>query len=277
MIVRVSVSQMGDASSSVFRSVAGHIRQSKAVGDGGAVSPSCAELQPLVDTRMRGLRGGGAMGGAARAGGSSVDHGADHPLSLYAATKRANELMAHSYSHLQRLRATGLRLLTVYGPWGRPDMALSLFARRIVEGRPIDVFNRGRHRRDFVYVDDAVEVLLRSVDRPAAADGDWSAQAPDPASSAAPHRIHDVGSGRAVSFERYIEVLERCLGRKAVRMVHPLPGDVEDSHADVGGLAAALGYVPETPFEAGVECFVDWYRAYHGPRRGGGHGSASER
>ena len=228
----------------------------------GAVLEACRRygVGHLVYASSSAVYGNGALP-------SSERDGAGHPLSLYAATKRANELMAHSYSALHGLPSTGLRLFTVYGPWGRPDMVLFAFARRIAEGRAIEVFNRGRHRRDFTYIDDAVEVLVRAVDRPAAANGRWCADAPDPASSLAPHRILNVGSGRLVTLERCVEVLERCLGRRAARILQPLqPGDVEDSQADVGDLAEALGYVPDTPFETGVERFVAWYRTFHGLR-----------
>ncbi len=195
----------------------------------------------------------------------SARHGADHPLSLYAATKRANELMAHSYSHLYGLPATGLRFFTVYGPWGRPDMALFAFTRNILEGRPIDVFDHGRHRRDFTYVDDIVEGVVRVLDRPASANEHWRAESPDPATSAAPHRVYNIGNGRRVRLERCIEVLEACLGREAKRNFLPLqPGDVPDTQADVDDLEKELGYRPSTPVEVGVRRFVDWYRAYYG-------------
>ena len=192
-------------------------------------------------------------------------HNVDHPLSLYAASKKANEMMAHCYSHLYGLPATGLRFFTVYGPWGRPDMALFLFTRNILAGRPIDVFNHGRHRRDFTYVDDIVEGIVRVIDRPAAPDGRWRGESPDPATSAAPHRIYNIGNGDCVELERYIEVLEACLGRKAKRNLLPLqPGDVPDTLADVGDLARDFGYRPDTPVEVGVRRFVDWYKAFYG-------------
>ena len=203
--------------------------------------------------------------GANRALPFSARHNVDHPLSLYAATKKANELMAHSYSHLHALPATGLRFFTVYGPWGRPDMALFRFTRNILEGRPIDLFNHGRHRRDFTYIDDVVEGVVRVLDRPAAADEHWSAETPDPATSAAPHRVYNIGNSRWVPLERYIEVLETCLGRKAERRFLPLqPGDVPDTLADVDDLERELGYRPGTPVEVGVRRFVDWYKAFHG-------------
>ena len=175
--------------------------------------------------------------------------------------------MAHSYSHLYGLPATGLRFFTVYGPWGRPDMALFRFTRNILEGRPIDVFNRGRHRRDFTYVDDIVEGVVRVLDRPASANEHWCAGSPDPATSAAPHRIYNIGNSRWVELERYIEVLEACLGRKAKKNFLPLqPGDVPDTFADVDDLEKEFDYRPSTPIEVGVRRFVDWYRTFHGVR-----------
>ena len=195
----------------------------------------------------------------------SVRHTVDHPLSLYAATKKANELMAHSYSHLYRLPATGLRFFTVYGPWGRPDMALFRFTRNILEDRPIDVFNAGRHRRDFTYIDDIVEGVIRVIDRPAKPNEDWRGESPDPATSAAPHRLYNIGNNRGVELDRYIEAIEVCLGRKARRNLLPLqPGDVPDTLADVGDLARDFDYRPSTPIEVGVQRFVDWYMAFHG-------------
>jgi len=195
----------------------------------------------------------------------SVHDNVDHPVSLYAATKKANELMAHCYSHLYALPATGLRFFTVYGPWGRPDMALFLFTRKILAGEPIEVFNYGRHRRDFTYVDDIVEGVLRVLDRPAEADPGWSGEQPDPASSAAPHRVYNIGNSRWVELGRYIEVIEECLGRRAERRLLPLqPGDVPDTYADVEELARDTGYRPSTPIEVGVRRFVDWYRDYYG-------------
>ena len=197
----------------------------------------------------------------------SVRHNVDHPLSLYAATKKANELMAHSYSHLHGLPATGLRFFTVYGPWGRPDMALFLFTRNILEGRPIDVFNHGRHRRDFTYIDDIVEGVVRVLDRPAAANEHWRAESPDPATSTAPHRLYNIGNNRWVQLERYIEVLETCLGRRAEKNLLPMqPGDVPDTLADVDNLEREFGYSPDTPIEIGIRRFVDWYKSYHGIR-----------
>ena len=195
----------------------------------------------------------------------SVHDGADHPLSLYAASKKANELMAHSYSHLYALPATGLRFFTVYGPWGRPDMALFRFTRNILAGEPIDVYNHGRHRRDFTYVDDIVEGVMRTLAHPPAPDPDWDATAPDPATSQAPYRLFNIGNQAPVELDRYIETIERCLGRSAVRNLLPLqPGDVPETQADIGGLSALTGYRPHTSIEEGVPRFVKWYREYYG-------------
>ena len=194
----------------------------------------------------------------------SVHDNVDHPVSLYAASKKSNELMAHCYSHLYALPATGLRFFTVYGPWGRPDMALFRFTRNIIAGEPIDVFNYGRHRRDFTYIDDIVEGVIRVLDSPAAADPDWSGDAPDSASSSAPHRLYNIGNNDWVELDRYIRVLEECLGKKATRNLLPLqPGDVPDTYADVDDLVEAFGYRPTTSIEVGVKRFVEWYRDYY--------------
>ncbi|MGI9331677.1 MAG: NAD-dependent epimerase [Gammaproteobacteria bacterium] len=194
----------------------------------------------------------------------SVHHNVDHPVSLYAASKKANELMAHCYSHLYELPTTGLRFFTVYGPWGRPDMALFLFTRNIIEGKPIDVFNYGRHRRDFTYVDDIVEGVTRVLDQPAAPNPDFDPANPDSATSNAPYRLYNIGNSNWVMLERYIEVLETCLGRKAERNLLPLqPGDVPDTYADVEALAADLDYRPSTSVEEGIAHFVDWYKHYY--------------
>ena len=194
----------------------------------------------------------------------SVHEPAAHPLSLYGASKRATELMAHSYSALYGLPTTGLRLFTVYGPWGRPDMALFLFTRAILEGRPIEVFNNGHHQRDFTYVEDIAEGVVRATDHIATGNGAWDGAAPDPATSRAPFRVYNIGSHRPVELLRYIEVLEDCLGAKAVRIMKPLqPGDVPDTCADVAELVAAVGYAPQTPVEVGVRKFVEWYRDYY--------------
>ena len=194
----------------------------------------------------------------------SVHEPASHPVSLYAASKRSNELMAHSYSSVFGLPTTGLRFFTVYGPWGRPDMALFLFARAIQEGRPIEVFNHGHHKRDFTYIDDIVEGVVRVVDRTAQADPRWNSAQPDPASSSAPYRLYNIGSNRPIDLLRYIEVLEECLGKKAQKIMLPMqPGDVADTFADVRELEADIGYRPTTPVEVGVRNFVDWYRDYY--------------
>jgi UDP-glucuronate 4-epimerase len=195
----------------------------------------------------------------------SVHQNVDHPLSFYAATKKANELMAHTYAHLYSLPVTGLRFFTVYGPWGRPDMALFLFTRNILEGRPIDVFNYGHHRRDFTYIDDIVEGVVRACDRIAAANHGWDSDAPDPGSSRAPYRLYNIGNNQPVELVRYIDVLEKCLGRKAERNLLPLQqGDVPDTWADIEDLQRDVGYTPATPVETGIRRFVDWYREYYG-------------
>ncbi|HRD65676.1 MAG TPA: NAD-dependent epimerase [Candidatus Competibacter sp.] len=195
----------------------------------------------------------------------SVHDNVDHPVSLYAATKKANELMAHTYSHLYGLPTTGLRFFTVYGPWGRPDMALFLFTRNILAGEPIDVFNYGHHRRDFTYIDDIVEGVERVLDQVATPNSDWSGNTPDPATSRAPYRLYNIGSHQPIELMRYIEVLEECLGRKAVKNLLPMqPGDVPDTYADVDALVRDLGYQPSTPVEDGVTRFVAWYRRYYG-------------
>jgi len=191
----------------------------------------------------------------------------DHPLTLYAATKKANELMAHSYSSLYGLPTTGLRFFTVYGPWGRPDMALFLFTKNILAGLPIDVFNFGRHQRDFTYVDDIVSGVTGAVDRTAMADPHWDSAAPDPSRSSAPYRIYNIGNQRPVPLLRYIEVLERCLGRRAEKHMMPLQqGDVPDTWADVEALARDVGYRPSTELEVGVRRFVEWYLDYYQQR-----------
>jgi UDP-glucuronate 4-epimerase len=188
----------------------------------------------------------------------------DHPLSLYAATKKANELMAHSYSSLYGLPTTGLRFFTVYGPWGRPDMALFLFTKNILAGKPIDLFNEGHHQRDFTYVDDIARGVVAALDHPATADPDWDAMAPSPGSSSAPYRIYNIGNQQPVKLLRYIEVLEQCLGRKALRRLMPnQPGDILDTWADVEALARDVGYRPRTALEEGVKHFVEWYLDYY--------------
>jgi len=191
----------------------------------------------------------------------------DHPLTLYAATKKANELMAHSYSSLYGLPTTGLRFFTVYGPWGRPDMALFLFTRHILAGTPIDVFNGGRHRRDFTYIDDIVQGVVAAVDKIATPDANWNSAAPDPATSNAPYRIYNIGNQQPVELLRYIEVLERCLGRQAKKNLLPMQlGDLPDTWADVEALARDVGYRPRTDLETGVKRFVEWYLGYYHPQ-----------
>ncbi|MGA9421167.1 MAG: NAD-dependent epimerase [Rhodanobacteraceae bacterium] len=194
----------------------------------------------------------------------SVRDAVDHPVSLYAATKKANELMAHTYSHLYGLPTTGLRFFTVYGPWGRPDMALFVFTRRILAGEPIEVFNHGKHTRDFTYIDDIVEGVIRTLDRVAEPDPGFDPRQPSPATSNAPYRLYNIGNHQPVELARYIEVLEACLGRSAEKILLPLqPGDVPDTHADVEELTRDTGYQPSTPVEQGVARFVEWYRAYY--------------
>jgi UDP-glucuronate 4-epimerase len=194
----------------------------------------------------------------------SVHQNVDHPLSLYAATKKSNELMAHAYASLYGLPVTGLRFFTVYGPFGRPDMALFLFTQNILAGKPIDVFNYGHHRRDFTYIADIVEGVVRATDRIATANGAWSGDRPDPSTSKAPYRLYNIGNQQPVELLRYIEVLEDCLGRKAEKNLLPLQrGDVQDTWADVEDLARDVGYRPSTPVEEGVRSFVDWYLDYY--------------
>jgi UDP-glucuronate 4-epimerase len=194
----------------------------------------------------------------------SIHQNVDHPVSLYAATKKANELMAHSYSHLYRLPTTGLRFFTVYGPWGRPDMALYLFTKAILAGEPIEVFNEGRMRRDFTYIDDVVEAIVRLIDRPATANPEWDGGAPDPGTSLAPYRLYNIGNSEPADLMGMIGLLEAKLGRKAVLNLKPMqPGDVPETFADVADLARDVGFSPATPLEAGIGRFVDWYRAYH--------------
>lgn len=194
----------------------------------------------------------------------SEHEGVDHPLQFYAATKRANELMAHSYSHLYRLPTTGLRFFTVYGPWGRPDMALFLFTKATLAGEPIKVFNHGNHTRDFTYVDDIVEGVIRVNDQPATPDLEWSSDAPDPATSDAPFRLYNIGNNDPIKLSAYIEAVEEALGKKAIKDLLPLqPGDVPDTYADSSELERAVGYKPATPVKQGVANFVAWYRDYY--------------
>lgn len=195
----------------------------------------------------------------------SVHDGVDHPINLYAATKRSNELMAHSYSHLFALPTTGLRFFTVYGPWGRPDMALFLFARSIVKGRPIDVFNSGDMARDFTFIDDVVEGIVRVLDKPPESDDAWSSQTPDPASSSAPYRLYNIGNGTPVRLLAMIEALESALGRSAQKNFLPQqPGDMQVTHADVEDLWRDVGYRPATKLSEGVQAFADWFCEYYG-------------
>ncbi len=195
----------------------------------------------------------------------SVHHNVDHPVSLYAASKKANELMAHTYSHLFGLPCTGLRFFTVYGPWGRPDMALFLFTKAIFEGKPIDVFNYGKMKRDFTYIDDIVEGVVRVLDMPARPDPSWNGDAPDPSSSYAPWKIYNIGNNKPVELMRYIEVLEECIGKKAEKNLLPMqPGDVPATYADIDDLVRDTGFHPATTLEEGIPKFVEWYREYYG-------------
>ncbi|SIN67782.1 UDP-glucuronate 4-epimerase [Singulisphaera sp. GP187] len=195
----------------------------------------------------------------------SVHDNVDHPVSLYAATKKANEVMAHSYAHLFGLPCTGLRFFTVYGPWGRPDMATSIFTKAILAGEPITLFNDGRMRRDFTYVDDIVEGIVRLLDHVPGPDPTWSAESPDPGSSSAPYRIYNIGNNQPVELLDLVTILERTIGREAVKQFAPMqPGDVPSTYADVDDLIRDVGFRPATPLEVGVERFVAWYREYHG-------------
>jgi UDP-glucuronate 4-epimerase len=194
----------------------------------------------------------------------STSDNVDHPISLYAATKKANELMAHSYAHLFGLPATGLRFFTVYGPWGRPDMAMWLFTSAILEGRPIKLFNGGNMRRDFTFVDDVVEAVVRLVHKPATSNPGWSGDTPDPASSAAPWQVFNIGNSRSVELMDVVALIEQALGKSAKREMLPMqPGDVPDTFADVAALERAVGFRPKTAIADGIARFVDWYRAYH--------------
>lgn len=195
----------------------------------------------------------------------SVHDNVDHPVSLYAATKKSTELMAHSYAHLYGIPTTGLRFFTVYGPWGRPDMSLYIFTKAILEGRPIDIFHSGKMRRDFTYIDDIVEGVVRVLDRPAQPHREWSGDTPDPSSSEAPYRLYNIGNHQPVELMRLIEILEHTLGKKAQKRFLPLQaGDVPATFADVDDLTRDTGFAPSTPIEVGVRRFVAWYREYHG-------------
>jgi UDP-glucuronate 4-epimerase len=194
----------------------------------------------------------------------SVHHGVDHPMSLYAATKKSNELMAHTYSHLFGIPSTGLRFFTVYGPWGRPDMALFLFTKAILEDAPIDVFNYGRMSRNFTYIDDVVDAVVRVLDRPPKEDPGWRADEADPATSRAPYRVYNVGSSEPVELMTFIRLIESSLGRKAQLNLCPMqPGDVPATFADIQDLMNDTGYVPRTPVRVGIEQFINWYRDYY--------------
>lgn len=194
----------------------------------------------------------------------SIHQNVDHPLALYGATKKANELMAHTYSNLYGLPTTGLRFFTVYGPFGRPDMALFMFTKNIIEGKPIDVFNHGNHRRDFTYVEDIVEGVIRTMDHTATPNAEWDPARPDPGTSRAPYRIYNIGNQQPVELMKYIETIEECVGKKAKKNLLPLQaGDVPDTWADAGDLAADVGYQPSTPIEVGVRRFIDWYVDYY--------------
>jgi UDP-glucuronate 4-epimerase len=196
-----------------------------------------------------------------------VGDNVDHPLSLYGATKKANELMAHAYAHLFALPATGLRFFTVYGPWGRPDMAMWLFASAIIEGRPIRLFNHGRMRRDFTYIDDVVEAVVRLIDLPPSGSPAWSGDAPDPSSSRAPWRVYNVGNDQPIEVTEVVRLLEQALDKKAIRQLEPMqPGDMPETRADVTDLAAAVGFAPKTPIKDGIERFARWYLEYRQSR-----------
>lgn len=194
----------------------------------------------------------------------SVHQNVDHPLSLYAATKKSNELMAHTYAHLYGLPVTGLRFFTVYGPWGRPDMALFIFAKKILGGEPIDVFNKGNHARDFTYIDDIVEGVVRSCDHVASTNPDWDSASPDPGTSAAPYRLYNIGNNNPVKLMDFIGHIEKALGAEAKKNFLPMqPGDVPQTYADIEALDDAVGYRPTTPISAGIARFVEWYRDYY--------------
>lgn len=194
----------------------------------------------------------------------SVHDNVDHPVSLYAASKKANELMAHTYSHLYKMPTTGLRFFTVYGPWGRPDMALFMFTKSILAGKPIDVFNYGNHRRDFTYIDDIVEGVVRVLDNVAVPNPQWSSAEPDSATSYAPYRLYNIGNHNPVELLHFIEVLENCLGKKAQKNMLPLQnGDVPATYADVADLIRDVGFKPDTAIETGIARFVEWYKAYY--------------
>ncbi len=194
----------------------------------------------------------------------SVHDNVDHPISLYAASKKSNELMAHTYSHLFGIRTTGLRFFTVYGPWGRPDMAIFLFTKAILEGRPIDVFNHGDMRRDFTYIDDIVDGVIKVIDNPATPNSSWSGKNPDPSSSKAPYRVYNIGNNSPVSLMEFIEAIEENLGMKAEKNFLPLqPGDVPATYANISDLSRDTGYMPKTGVKEGIKNFVEWYRGFY--------------
>jgi len=195
----------------------------------------------------------------------STSDNVDHPISLYAASKKSNELLAHSYSALYNIPTTGLRFFTVYGPWGRPDMALFLFAKNIIKGKPIDVYNHGNMMRDFTYIDDIVEGIVRVIDKPAKPNMNWNGEKPDPGSSRAPYKIYNIGNNAPVSLLDFIEAIEKAVGKKAIKNLMPLqPGDVPSSHADVTDLVNDLGYKPETSIQEGINSFIKWYMKFYG-------------
>ena len=199
----------------------------------------------------------------------SIHDNVDHPVSLYAASKKSNELMAHTYSHLYDIPTTGLRFFTVYGPWGRPDMSLFMFTRNILDGKPINVFNYGNHRRDFTYIDDIVEGVIRVIDKPAKTNSSWDGNKPDSGSSLAPYRIYNIGNQNPVNLLTFIETLEKCLGKQAIKNFMPLQsGDIPDTYADVSELVDDLGYKPNTELEHGINNFVKWYKDFYGVHSG---------
>jgi len=196
----------------------------------------------------------------------STNHNVDHPASIYAATKKSNELLAHTYSHLYKLPTTGLRFFTVYGPWNRPDMALQSFTESILEKKPIKLYNCGKHRRDFTYIDDIIEGISKVVEQPATANPEWDSSNPDPSSSSAPYRIYNIGNNNMVELEKYIDLLEKALGVKAKREMLPLqPGDMIDTYANVSNLIRDFNYQPKTPIEEGIPKFIEWYLSYYKP------------
>ncbi len=199
----------------------------------------------------------------------SIHDNVDHPVSLYAASKKSNELMAHTYSHLYDIPTTGLRFFTVYGPWGRPDMSLFMFTRNILDGKPINVFNYGNHRRDFTYIDDIVEGVIRVIDKPAKTNSSWDGNKPDSGSSLAPYKIYNIGNQNPVNLLTFIETLEKCLGKQAIKNFMPLQaGDISDTYADVSELVDDLGYKPNTELEHGINNFVKWYKDFYGVHSG---------